>query len=354
VVKGEVVAEQISTTLGRDDLQELFRWMVTARAAEERLELLQKQGLVAGSIYASLGQEGGVAAAYALRRPLKGVRDFIGPSLRGCAALLLFGGSLKDYFRQHLGRATSPTRGRESGVYWGDQARGILGPVAPLGTMVEVMAGVTLSFKLRGEDRVGMVFSGDGATSTAAWHEGLSLASAQRCPMVLVIENNQWAFSTPTPRSSRLGSFTQKAPGYGIRADSVDGTDVEAVYAASARAVGRARAGEGVQLLELRYFRRKGHAQHDAQEYVDPEAIAEWAERDPVRRLERVLLEREWATQSQLKTVSDESRTAVAAAATAALDEPVPDGSDALGGVYTDITVATPWTRRFPPQPTHA
>lgn len=328
--------------------------MVTARAAEERLELLQKQGLVAGSIYGSLGQEGGVAAAYALRRPLKGMRDFIGPSLRGCAALLLFGGSLKDYFRQHLGRATSPSRGRESGVYWGSQALGILGPIAPLGTMVEVMAGITLSFKLRGEDRVGMVFSGDGATSTAAWHEGLSLASAQRCPMVLVVENNQWAFSTSTRSSSRLESFVQKAPGYGIAADSVDGTDVEAIYAASARAVARARAGDGVQLLELRYFRRKGHAQHDAQDYVDPEAIAAWEERDPVVRLAGVLLEREWASESQLNTVTDEAKAAVAAAATAALDEPAPDGPEAVHGVFTDFTPAIPWTRRSPPQPTSA
>ncbi len=348
------MAESAIPTLGRDDLQELFRWMVTARVAEERLELLQKQGLVAGSIYGSLGQEGGVAAAYALRRPIKGARDFVAPSLRGCAALLLFGGSLQDYFRQHLGRATSPTRGRDGGVYWGDHARGVLGPIAPLGTMVEVMAGVTLAFKLRGEDRVGMVFSGDGATSTAAWHEGLSLASAQRCPMVLVIENNQWAFSTPTRRSTGLGSFMQKGPAYGIGADSVDGTDVEAVYAASARAVARARAGEGTQLLELRYFRRKGHAQHDAQEYVDPQAIAEWEERDPIRRLESVLLEREWATRGQLRSVSDEAEAAVVVAAAAATDEPAPSGPDAVTGIYTDLTVETPWTRRSPPHPTHS
>jgi len=339
------VAEQPGATLGRDDLQELFRWMVTARAAERRLDLLQKQGHVAGSIYGGLGQEGGVAAAYALRRPLKGARDFVAPSLRGCAALLLFGGGLKDYFRQHLGRVTSPSRGRESGVYWGDHARGILGPVAPLGTMVEVMAGITLSFRLRGEDRVGMVFSGDGAISTAAWHEGLSLASAQRCPMVLVIENNHWAFSTPTDRSSRLESFIHKAPGYGVEADSVDGTDVEAIFAAAVGAVARARAGEGPQLLELRYFRRSGHAQHDAQEYVDPVVLAAWEERDPVRRLEEVLLGRDWATASQLKAVAGEAEALAESAASAALDEPVPEGPEALEGVYTDVVVATPWTR---------
>jgi TPP-dependent pyruvate/acetoin dehydrogenase alpha subunit len=342
------VTEPSGTTLGRDDLQELFRWMVTARAAEQRLALLQRQGQVQGSVYRALGQEGGVAAAYALRRPLKGARDFVAPSLRGCAAHLLFGGSLKDYFRQHLGRATSPSRGRESGVYWGDHTRGILGPVAPLGTMVEVMAGITLAFRLRDEDRVGMVFSGDGATSTAAWHEGLSLASAQRCPMVLVIENNQWAFSTPTDRSSRLETFAKKGPGYGIGADSVDGTDVEAVYSACARAVGRARAGEGVQLLELRYFRRSGHAQHDTQEYVDPAVLAEWEGRDPIRRLEASLLEREWATASQLSAVSDEAEAAVESAASGALEDPVPEGPEALEDVYTDLGARTPWTRLSP------
>jgi pyruvate dehydrogenase E1 component alpha subunit/2-oxoisovalerate dehydrogenase E1 component alpha subunit len=327
--------------------------MLTARVAEERLELLQKQGKVAGSIYLSLGQEAGVGAAYALRRSREGVGDFVAPSLRGCAALLLFGGSLVDYYRHHLGRATGPSRGRESGVYWGDHDKGILAPVAPLGTMIEVMAGITLSFALRGEDRVGMVFSGDGATSTGAWHEGLSFAAAQRCPMVLVVENNQWAFSTPTEKSSRLESFIEKAPGYGVDAETVDGTDVEAVHAAAVRAVAQARAGGGPVILELRYFRRRGHAQHDAQEYVDAEDVAQWEARDPLLRAEQNLLDRGWASSEALAAVLEEAEARAASAVAEALGDPEPAGAEALHGAYTDLPATVPWTRRSPAEPRH-
>lgn len=341
--------------LGDLELMELFRAMCLARAAEERLELLQKQGLINGGLYLSLGQEaGGVGVAYPLRRRRDASGDVMAQSLRGSGALFLFGATLEDFFRQYTGRATGPTGGREGGVGWGSPELGIVGPIAPLGTMLEVMAGITLTFRLRGEDRVGVVFTGDGATSTGAWHEGLVFAAVQRCPMVLVIENNQWAFSTPTDRNTRLDSFAEKAGAYGVAAESVDGTDVVAVARATADAAHRARSGAGVQILELRYFRRRGHAQHDAQEYVDPETLREWEQKDPLSHHGRFLTESGRATEEELDTVWNEVVRQCGAAAEAVTAEPEPLGPDALAPVLTDRAVRAPWTRSPLPPPRHA
>ncbi|RMH17041.1 MAG: thiamine pyrophosphate-dependent dehydrogenase E1 component subunit alpha [Gemmatimonadetes bacterium] len=338
--------------LTRADLLGMYRALRRARAAEERLEILFTQGHIGGGLYRSLGQEAGaVGAAWALRRRDDGTGDIVAQTIRATGAVFVMGGTPLQYFRQYLARATGPTRGKEANVHWVDYRRGLIGPVSPLGTMVEVMAGITLSFKLRGEDRVGIVFYGDGASSTGAWHEGLAFAASQRCPMVLMVEANQWAFSTPTHRNTRVESFTEKAPGYGLHAASVDGTDVLAVYEAVKGVVARARAGEGTGMVELRYYRRKGHAQHDAQEYVDPEELAYWETRDPITRFHRTLVERGWADEEVLASIAAEAEEEARTAAEQALSEPRPEGPEALENVYTDLRVPGPWTRHDQPDP---
>jgi len=346
------VADDFPSGLDRDQLLELYGALRLTRAAEERLEILQKQGHVTGGLYRSLGQEAGaVGAAFALQRRSDGTGDFLTPTVRAAGALFLFGGELVDFFRQYMARATGPTKGREANVHWVDYQKGLVGPVSPLGTMLEVMAGITLSFNLRSEDRVGMVFYGDGASSTGAWHEGLNFAAVQRCPLILMVEANQWAFSSPTAKNTRVKSFTEKAPGYGIGAESVDGTDVVAVYEAVSRAAAKARSGEGAQMVELRYFRRLGHAQHDAQEYVDPAVIAEWEARDPIDLFHARLLDHEWATEAELRSIRDDVEERCKAAAEIAIGEPNPEGPDAVDDVYTDVVTPHPWTRAATPDP---
>ena len=346
------MSDRESYGLGRKELHELYRALVVTRAAEERLETLQKQGHVTGGLYRSLGQEAGaVGAAFALRRRTDGSGDFLAPTIRAAGALFLFGGELIDFFRQYMARGTSPTRGREANVHWFDFQKGFVGPVSPLGTMIEIMAGITLSFRLRGEDRIGMVFYGDGASSTGAWHEGLNFAAVQRCPMILMVENNQWAFSTPTPKNTRVESFTQKGPGYGIGAESVDGTDVLAVFDAVRRAAALVRSGEGTRMVELRYFRRKGHAQHDPQDYVDPALIAEWEKKDPIDRFRARMLENEWASEDELRAIEEEAFERCRAAAEQAIAEPFPEASDAVLDVYADAHATRPWTRADAPDP---
>jgi pyruvate dehydrogenase E1 component alpha subunit/2-oxoisovalerate dehydrogenase E1 component alpha subunit len=349
---GSATSSTLIAGLEGDQLLEIHDALVRARAAEERLEILFKQGHVGGGVYRSLGQEAGsVGSAYALRRRDDGTGDIIAQTIRETGAVFLMGGRPLDYFRQYLARGASPTGGREANVHWCDWDRGLVGPVSPLGTMVEIMAGITLSFRLKGEDRVGLVYYGDGASSTGAWHEGLNFAAVQKCPMVLMVEANGWAFSTPTARQTRVQSFTEKGPGYGIPAVSVDGTDVLAVYEATREAVESARNGGGVHLIEMRYYRRKGHAQHDPQDYVDPAELLEWEARDPIRRFRARLVEEGVATEEELDGRAREIHDRVAEAAEVAVEEPLPDPSAALDDVYTDAGAPLPWTRRSNPDP---
>jgi pyruvate dehydrogenase E1 component alpha subunit/2-oxoisovalerate dehydrogenase E1 component alpha subunit len=213
--------------------------------------------------------------------------------------------------------------------------------------MVPVMAGVTLSFKLRGEDRVGLVYVGDGATSTGAFHEGINFAAVQRCPLVVVVENNGYAYSTPTTKQTLAKQFVDKAPGYGIAGEQADGNDVLAVYDVTKRAVDRARRGEGVTLVELMTYRRKGHAEHDNQSYVPSGEIERWAaENDPVDRYAKVLTTELGFAAEELTAVDERVRREVDEATEIAEVSGFPEPLDALIGIYAEPPNGRPlWFR---------
>ena len=242
--------------LSREQLLELYYWMRMTRVLEERLVALYRQTKVVGGLFRSLGQEAdAVGSTFALER-----RDIMSPLIRNMGSMLVKGATPLEILRQYMAKGDSPTRGRELNIHFGDLDRGFIGQISPLGDMVPVMAGVTLSFKMRGEDRVGLVYVGDGATSTGAFHEGINFAAVNQCPLVVIVENNGYAYSTPTSRQTLAKQFVDKAIGYGIPGEQADGNDVLAVYDVTKRAVDRARAGGGVTLIELMTYRRKGHA----------------------------------------------------------------------------------------------
>ena len=338
--------------LTRERLLAMYALMHLARATEERLEMLFRQGHVHGGVYRSLGQEGAaVGTACALRARTDGTGDVMTYLIRDTGAIFTHGGTPIDYLRHYLARATSLSRGRETGVHFTDFARGLVGPISHLGTMVEVMAGVTWSFRLRNEDRVGMAYLGDGGSSTGEFHEGLNFAAVQECPMIMVLESNGYAFSTPTRKQTRARRLADKAIGYGIPGERVDGNDVLACFEAARRAVDRARAGEGASLIEVLTYRRRGHAQHDAQDYVPPEELEYWEARDPIARFHERLRAKGWATQGELDATVERVRADAREAAERALAEPLPDGVSALDGIYTDLRTPVPWTRRPNPDP---
>ena len=331
--------------LSRDQLLELYYYMRLTRSLEERLVNLYRQTKVVGGLFRSLGQEAdAVGSAYALDRS-KG--DILSPLIRNLGSMLVQGATPLEILRQYMAKGDSPTRGRELNIHFGDTARGFIGQISHLGDMVPVMAGVTLTFKLRGEPRVGLVYVGDGATSTGAFHEGINFAAVQRCPLVVIVENNGYAYSTPTSRQTACGSFTDKAIGYGVPGLRADGNDVVATYEVTREAVDRARRGEGVTLIELVTYRRKGHAEHDNQSYVPAGEIERWArENDPLDRFTKQLTGQEGVSPDELDRIDARVAAEIDTATEEAERSPAPEPRDALLGVYADPP-ATPvlWYR---------
>jgi pyruvate dehydrogenase E1 component alpha subunit/2-oxoisovalerate dehydrogenase E1 component alpha subunit len=217
--------------------------------------------------------------------------------------------------------------------------------------MVCVMAGVTLTFKIRHEDRVGLVYVGDGATSTGAFHEGINFAAVQRCPLVVVVENNGYAYSTPIAKQTAAKQFVDKAIGYGIPGEQADGNDVLAVYDVTKRAVDRARQGEGVSLIELMTYRRKGHAEHDNQSYVPSGEIERWErENDPISRYVARLTGDFDFSPPDIEAVDERVHREVDDATDIAERSGPPQALDALVGIYADPPAAQPlWFREGSP-----
>jgi TPP-dependent pyruvate/acetoin dehydrogenase alpha subunit len=334
-----------SDTLTRAQRLELYYWMRLTRSLEERLVNLYRQTKIVGGLFRSLGQEAdSVGTAFALDRS-KG--DFLSPLIRNLGSMLVQGAEPVEILRQYMAKGDSPTRGRELNIHFGDLQRGFIGQISHLGDMVPVMAGVTLSFKLRGEQRVGMVYVGDGATSTGAFHEGINFAAVQRCPLVVIVENNGYAYSTPLDRQTAAAQLVDKAVGYGVPGVRADGNDVLAVYDVTKEAVDRARTGGGVTLIELMTYRRKGHAEHDNQSYVPAGEIERWAEHDdPVDRFVGVLRESHGASEEELGAIDERIRREIDAATELAERSPMPDAEDALAGIHADPPRVAPlWFR---------
>jgi pyruvate dehydrogenase E1 component alpha subunit/2-oxoisovalerate dehydrogenase E1 component alpha subunit len=329
--------ERGAAGLRREQLLELYYWMRLTRTLEERLVALYRQTKVVGGLFRSLGQEAdAVGSTFALEK-----RDIMSPLIRNLGSMLVKGATPVEVLKQYMAKGDSPTRGRELNIHFGDLERGFIGQISPLGDMVPVMAGVTLSFKMRREKRVGLVYVGDGATSTGAFHEGINFAAVQRCPLVVIVENNQYAYSTPTSKQSAAKQFVDKAVGYGVNGAQADGNDVLAVYETTKRAVDRARGGEGVSLIELMTYRRKGHAEHDNQSYVPAGEIERWAEKnDPITRYIERLTSELGFTKADVMAVDERVVKEVDDATDETEKSGFPEALDALNGVYADPPVA--------------
>jgi TPP-dependent pyruvate/acetoin dehydrogenase alpha subunit len=343
------VGARPSDALSRERKLELYYWMKLTRQLEERLVNLYRQTKVVGGLFRSLGQEAdAVGSCFALEQ-----RDVMSPLIRNLGAMLVKGATPVEVLKQYMAKADSPTRGRELNIHFGDigeagVTRGFLGQISPLGDMVPVMTGVTMSFKMRGEDRVGLVYVGDGATSTGAFHEGINFAAVQKCPLVVIVENNGYAYSTPTHKQSAAKYFVDKAIGYGVLGLQADGNDVLATYDVTKVAVDHARAGHGVALVELITYRRKGHAEHDNQSYVPAGEIEKWAaENDPIDRYAQVLRSHLGVTDTEIEAIDARIMREIDEATDLAELSGTPDAREALMGVYADPPAEQPlWFRR--------
>jgi len=332
--------------LSRAQLHELYYWMRLTRSLEEKLVNLYRQTKVIGGLFRSLGQEAdSVGSAYALDR---GKGDILSPLIRNLGSMLVQGATPLEVLRQYMAKAESPTHGRELNIHFNDLRRGFIGQISHLGDMVPVMAGITLSFRMRREARVGLVYVGDGAMSTGAFHEGMNFAAVQQLPLVVIAENNGYAYSTPMEKQTAVKFLVEKAAGYGVPGEQADGNDVLAVHDVTRRAVARARAGDGVTLIELLTYRRKGHAEHDNQSYVPKGELETWAANDPIERYQRQLVSSGWADADELAALDARITAELDAAVAACENEPLPEPASALTGVLADPPEAElEWYRRL-------
>jgi pyruvate dehydrogenase E1 component alpha subunit/2-oxoisovalerate dehydrogenase E1 component alpha subunit len=319
--------------LTRENLLEIDYFLRLTRTLEERLVALFRQSKVIGGLYRSLGQEGeSVAAAYALDYSLG---DVVQPLIRNMGSILVAGAKPSDIVKQYMAKGDSPTRGRELNIHFGHPARdGFIGQISMLGDMIPVMAGIALAGRMQKKNLVGLAFIGDGASSTGAFYEGMNFATVQRLPLVVILENNGYAYSTPTSKQSAVRSLADKAHAFGCASETVDGNDVLATYAAARRAVERARAGEGVTLIEAKTFRMKGHAEHDNQSYVPQSLIEEWSAKDPVVRFETTLIDAGIASTADFDTIQSRAKSEVDAATDEAERSPMPNPEEAAMGLF--------------------
>ncbi len=325
------VRESLSELLTRSDRAALLRFMAMMRSAEERGLTLYRQGKVPGSFYDGCGQEAiPVGSAFALKP-----EDRMCILHRDLGAHFVRGVTPDRYLANYMGRTGGVTGGKDGNMHFGDRRLGAVGMVSMLPDMALVANGMALAFKIRGEARVALTYFGEGSTANGQWHEAMNLAGIQRLPVVFILENNQFAYSTPNELEFAVDPV-ERAHTYGFPGVNVDGNDVEAVFAAAHEAVERARRGEGPTLIECRTMRMHGHGAHDDMSYVPPELFEEWSQRDPIDLYSKRLVSDYGFKQDEVDAIRAEVTDYVAKCAEEALASPMPDPATATDGVFAD------------------
>ena len=305
----------------------LLRAMLMMRGIEERAMTLYRQGKVPGSFYDGFGQEAVSAGAAFAMAP----EDRLCILHRDLAAHIVRGVTPARIIAQYMGRESGVTAGRDGNVHFGDYRLGCAGMVSMLPDMMLVATGMAMAFKLRGEQRVALTWFGDGSTSRGDFHEAMNWAGVQRLPVIFVLENNQFAYSTPLDKQFAVDPV-QRAAGYGCVGVTVDGNDVEAVFEATHDARQRALAGEGPTMLEALTMRMHGHAAHDDMKYVPKELVEEWRKRDPIEQQESRVRE----VGVDVDGLRTEITAEINAAVQEALEAPMPDPATVTEGVFRE------------------
>jgi pyruvate dehydrogenase E1 component alpha subunit/2-oxoisovalerate dehydrogenase E1 component alpha subunit len=299
-----------------------FRCMLRARLLDDKFAALLRAGKIHGGVFLGRGQEAlSAAIGVSLEK-----RDVFAPLIRDAAGRLAFGETVLDAVRTCLGSALGPMRGREGNVHRGNPRAGLLPMISHLGAMVSIVNGMLFARRLKNiTGTVGAACLGDGATSTGAFHEALNQAAVEKLPLVLVIANNQYAYSTPTCRQFACSDLGDKAVGYGVAAHSLDGTDLTACLQTIGQAIADARAGGGPQLVVAELLRLCGHGEHDDASYIDPNLKSSHLGRDCLKVAREFLLRQKWVDEGRLAVWQSEAVHEIEDAVAKVQREPAPD-----------------------------
>ncbi len=311
-----------SAALFRQTYLTAYRFMLTARLLDDKFAALWRSGRIHGGVFLGRGQEALSAATGVLLK--KG--DVFAPLIRDAAGRLAFGETILDAARTYLGSARGPMRGRDGNVHRGKPQEGYLPMISHLGAMISVVNGMLFARRFKKiSGVVGVASIGDGATSTGAFHEAINQAAVEKLPLILIVANNQYAYSTPVSRQFACHELADKAIGYGVEADSVDGTDLKACLETVGRAVARARAGYGPQLIVATLLRLCGHGEHDDASYIDAKLKTSSIGRDCLKVAEEHVLQQKWADTTTLATWRNDVTHEIEEAVAQVQREPAPD-----------------------------
>ncbi|MCW2956392.1 MAG: hypothetical protein JWO69_1261 [Thermoleophilia bacterium] len=316
--------------LDREDAIAMYRNMLITRGIEERGHILFRQGKIPGSFYTGRGNEGAAVAVASATKP----QDHLCPLQRDMGVHVTRGLEPWRIFAQYMGRVGGPTRGRDGNVHIGDMKLNIVGMVSHLPAMLPVAVGLALSYRIRNEaDRCAFAWSGDGASARGDFHEGVNLAAVRKLPVVFIMDNNQWAYSTPGNLGYNPEHPSDRAKGYGIENVVVDGTDALEVYEAVKAARDKAVSGGGPTVVEAVTLRMEGHAVHDDAYYVPKEDFETWAKKDPIEKMRAFLLE-SGVSEDEDEDIRGGVKRHLAEQLEKAEASPEPDPSTATTGVY--------------------
>ncbi len=299
-----------------------YRFMLKARLLDDKFAALYRAGKIHGGVFLGRGQE---ALSAAIGVSLKKT-DVFAPLIRDAAGRLAFGEAVVDAVRNYLGSALGPMRGRDGNVHRGRPQDGYLPMISHLGAMISVVNGMLFARRMKKiTGTVGAACLGDGATSTGAFHEALNQAAVEKLPLVLIVADNQYAYSTPTELQFACKDISDKAAGYGVGSHNVDGTDLTACLKTIRDAFARTRNGEGPQLVVAKLLRLCGHGEHDDSSYIAPELKNSPLGRDCLKLAEETLLRQKWADSAQLAVWRSEAIREIDEAVAQVQREPGPD-----------------------------
>ena len=309
----------------RDLCLRAFRFMLLARMLDDKFASLYRAGKIHGGVFLGRGQEAlSVSIGISLRRG-----DVFAPLIRDGAGRLAFGEPILDAVRTYLGSPLGPMRGRDGNVHRGRPTEGLLPMISHLGAMIAVVNGTLMARRFKGiPGTVGVTCIGDGATSTGAFHEALNQAAIEKLPLVLVVANNQYAYSTSTDRQFACASLADRAAGYGVEGHTIDGTELEVCLKTVGSAIERARAGKGPQLIVASLLRLCGHGEHDDASYIDPKLKKSRIGRDCLKIAEETFTNRNWLTPEMMGAWQREFAQQINEAFTTVQREAAPDPFD--------------------------
>ena len=324
------VNSRTTASLAEEDRLDLYRFLLLTREVDNAIIKLYKQGKMVGGAFTGYGNEAtAVGSAFALEP-----HDYLFPMHRDLGAHLVKGQTLRNIFLMQLGRAEGLARGRDGTGHYADPSLKIYGNVSHLAAMIPMACGVALASKMRRENAVVMNYIGDGGCNVGEFHDGMNMASVMKLPLVMIIENNQFAYSTPNHKQFAAKQLSDRAFGYGIPGFTIDGTDVELVCETCRKAAERARKGEGPTLIETITMRMHGHSLSDDASYVPKGMVEEWKKKDPVELYEKKLRAQNILSESLRNEMHEKIVAEIQAAVDYALAQPHPSGEQAVEGVF--------------------